>query len=276
MKKIVLVTALLATTQLSGCFSRVGADANEEVVLTAKPYFFGSGGIIEEPVTNGSAWVAWSTSAYRYKVTPQSYTVSFTDVISADNVPMDLSVTAIIAIKRGKTPELHEKFGKNWYDQKIERYFNMLARNFVRDVKHKALMNDKATITEGQERLLTELIAYVNKEGIPVDVQEVILGKATPPKELLVQIASTAAQTERIHTERQRELAEKIRKSAEKAKADADNIYQESMGFTPEQYLALRNIEIEKEKIEMVKEKDNVSIILTSGGGAIGTFKVGK
>ena len=34
------------------------------------------------------------------------------------------------------------------------------------------------------------------------------------------------------------------------------------------------NKKIEKEKIEMVKEKENVTIVMTSGGNTLGTFKV--
>lgn len=275
MKKILQLTfALLAMSQLTGCFNLSQADANEEIVLIAQPYLFGSGGIYSEPVTNGSSWVAWSTKEVKYTVSPKSYSISFQDVISSDNVPIDLSATAIIQINKGESPVLHKNFGEDWYRAKVERQFDMLTRNFVRDNKHKDLMNDRATIQKGQLQIAEELRSYLSEEGIPVTLQSVILGKANPPDPLLVQIAETAAQTERKQTETQREQAELTRKAAEEAKADADKAYQDRMAFSPQEYLALRQLEIEKEKIQMVKDKDNVTIVLSSGQGTLGTFKV--
>ena len=46
------------------------------------------------------------------------------------------------------------------------------------------------------------------------------------------------------------------------------------MDFSVEEYLTLRQLEIEKEKIQMVKDKENVTIVLSSGQGTLGTFKV--
>jgi uncharacterized membrane protein YqiK len=268
---------LIVLSQLTGCFNLSTADANEEVVLIPQPYVFGSGGVLEEPVGNGSSWVAWSTKEVSYIVSPLSYEIAFVDVISSDNVPIDLSATAIIQISKGETPVLHENFGTGWYKNKVERQFNMLTRNFVRDNKHKDLMNDRETIQRGQLKIADGLARYIKDEGIPVELQSVILGKANPPKELLVQIAETAAQTERSQTETQRKLAEDTRKEAETSKANADKAYQERMAFTPSEYLTLRSLEIEKEKIQMVKDKQNVTIIMTSGGGnTMGTFKVNQ
>ena len=281
MKNIIKLGLLLAAmTQLTGCFNLSTADANEEVVLIPQPYIFGEGGILDEPVSNGASWVAWSTKEVSYIVSPVSYEISFADVISSDNIPIDLSATAIIQINKGQSPVLHEQFGENWYDNKVKRQFDMLTRNFVRDNKHKDLMNDRKTIEDGQFSIAEQLVSYLKSEGIPVTLQSVILGKAQPPKELLVQISETAAQTERKQTETQREKAEISRKAAETAKADADKAYQDKMGFNPQEYLSLRQLEIEKEKINMVKDKDNVTIVLTSGGGSgqqtMGTFRVNQ
>ncbi len=275
MKKIIqLGFALIAMSQLTGCFTLSQADANEEIVLIAQPYFGSNEGIFSEPVTNGSAWVAFSTKEVSYTISPKSYNISFQDVISSDNVPIDLSATAILQINKGQSPVLHEKFGTGWYKAKVESQFDMLTRNFVRDNKHKDLMNDRATIQRGQLQIAEELSAYLKEEGIPVTLQSVILGKANPPDPLLVQISETAAQTERKQTETQREQAEITRKAAEEAKAEADKAYKTKMDFSAEEYLALRQLEIEKEKIQMVKDKENVTIVLSSGQGTLGTFKV--
>ena len=56
-----------------------------------------------------------------------------------------------------------------------------------------------------------------------------------------------------------------IRKQAEINKAIADKSYQNEMGMTITQYLSLRQLEIEKEKIELIKDKKDITIIFGQG-----------
>lgn len=51
------------------------------------------------------------------------------------------------------------------------------------------------------------------------------------------------------------------RKQAEINKADADKAYKERMGMSIAEYLSLRHLEIEKEKVELIKDNKNISII---------------
>lgn len=268
-----LATIGLSSLMLTGCFNLSTSDANEEVVLVAKPWLFGNilpghEGIYEEPLTNGSTWVAWSTSEYPYIMTPISYTEPFADIISSDNVPMDISATAVISIVRGNSPELHQKFGRHWYANKVQKHFNMLVRNFVRSQKHKSLMNDRTTIEEGQKKLFSELTSYITTQGLPILLEGVILEQATPPEQVINQISETAAQKERALTEAERKNAEEAREGAEAARAIADKAYQNKMGFSPQEFLYSRSLEIEKEKLEIVKDKDDVKVIMNSGSSA--------
>ncbi|HRD40029.1 MAG TPA: hypothetical protein PLC65_15485, partial [Bacteroidia bacterium] len=48
---------------------------------------------------------------------------------------------------------------------------------------------------------------------------------------------------------------------AEINKAIADEAYKQQMGMSISDYLELRQLEIEKEKVELIKDKQNVSII---------------
>jgi len=52
-------------------------------------------------------------------------------------------------------------------------------------------------------------------------------------------------QEQRIQTEQQTKLAEVQRKSAEEARAAADNAYRQAIGLSPEQYVQLKRIEME-------------------------------
>jgi regulator of protease activity HflC (stomatin/prohibitin superfamily) len=267
------VVGLFAVLALSAC-NLVAVDDGEEAVLVKKPWFIGEGGTVMEAHT-GSAWVAWSTEGYRYNLRPKRYTISFNDITSNDNVPMSIEATAVLRIKRGESPVLHNRFGKEWYENNVEHQFAAFVRNVVRQNDHISLVSDEATTLRGQDKIKENLIAYIEGEDMPVIVDSVILGRAVPPKAILEQIAATAAQSERKRTEANRAEAENARAAAETAKAKADNAYMEAMDFSPEQYIAMRQLEIEREKVELVRDKQNVHIIMQSGSGPapMATFK---
>ena len=273
MKHVVLIMCLLAVT---GC-SRVAVDGGQEAVLIAKPYFFGHEGVYPQPVASGADWVAWSTSSVIYDIRPQRVGEQFVDLISSDNIPIDFNAYLIFQIQKGQSPILHENFGTNWYLQKVQAKFRTEIRNFARSQRANELISSVDTVNNGQRIVLNEMMAYFIEQKIPVMVLEVIIGKATPPEALLEEIARTAAQTQRAKTEEQRRKAEIARKSAEAAKAEADDAYKRKFGMTTKEYLQLRALEIEKEKLEVVKGKDNVHIVMTTGGNtATPVFNVGN
>jgi hypothetical protein len=72
-------------------------------------------------------------------------------------------------------------------------------------------------------------------------------------------------------TQKARADAELSRKQAEVNKAIADMAYQNQMKMTIAEYLHLRQLEIEKEKVELIKDNKNVSIIF---GGLQPTYPV--
>lgn len=71
---------------LTSCHG-VMPDADEEAVLINKPWFFGHGGVEEEPVTTGCTWCWWSTSSEYFKIIPISYYETLDDIISNENTP---------------------------------------------------------------------------------------------------------------------------------------------------------------------------------------------
>lgn len=268
---------LVLVLMLSAC-SRVAVDGGQEAVLIAKPYFFGYEGVYPDPVGSGAEWVAWSTSSVTYDIRPQRVGEQFVDLISSDNIPIDFNAYLVFQIKKGKSPILYENFGLNWYIQKVQAKFRTEIRNFARSQRANDLISSVDTVNYGQKIVLNEMISYFIEQKIPVDVLEVIIGKATPPEALLEEIARTAAQTQRAKTEEQRMKAEVARKAAESAKAEADDAYKKKFGMTTQEYLQLRALEIEKEKLEVVKSKDNVHVIMSTGGGNTATpvFNVGN
>lgn len=270
------ILSLITLLFLTAC-SHVAVDDGQEAVIVKKPWFFGDGGTVLEPHT-GAGWYAPSTSSYIYSIRPEAKHISFDDIISNDNVPMGIEATVVLRVKQGYSPVLHNRFGREWYDNNIERQFSRFVRNFVRQNDHTDLVSDEATNLRGQEVIFQNLVEYIEGEDMPIIVDAVVLGRSTPPEAILEQIAATGAQNERARTEVRRAAAEEARFAAEQQKAKSDMAYMEAMGFTPEQYIAMRQLEIEREKVEMVRSKENVHIIMQSGTGAsaVPTFGVGK
>lgn len=261
---------------------RVNVEAGQEAVLTDKPFLIGTGGVQPEALSTGSKWFYWTTTANYYSLLPEQKTETFDDerdgTITSDNIPIDFNAYIKVRVVAGKTPLLHAKFGSNWYVQNLQQVF----RTAVRDQVSKATMTSLTTRqlnVEGKEMLeimqlavRDEMREFVKKEGIFVEVMEVIIGKATPPKRTLDALAETASQQQRFKTETERARAETEREKAERNRAVADNAYRNSLGYSPEQYLRL---ELAKKHIEAVQAcagKSNCTIIVGELGGATPTL----
>ncbi|EPR7483880.1 TPA: SPFH domain-containing protein [Vibrio parahaemolyticus] len=263
MKKLLSLSAVAMAFALTGCTESV--NPGFEGVVIDKPYFFGSEGVRPQAQMKGREWYWWSTSVKPYENRPKRYDERFKDLIASDNVPIDLDAGIELRLIKGKSPVMHEKFGPDYYATKVSLKFRNLVRNFARGQTSSKLTSSETVTMLGQEQIQLALETYLKKEEIPLVVENVFIGKATPPKEVLTEIANTASQRQRVKTEGERKNAEDARKAAEIAKATADKAYMTEFGMNPEQYLHLRALELEKEKIEVVKDKDNVSILMSSG-----------
>jgi hypothetical protein len=78
-----------------------------------------------------------------------------------------------------------------------------------------------------------------------VELVTMTVGKANPPDSVKNQRVETAAQQQRIETEKQKKLAEDQRLQAEQSRANADNAYRESMHLSPEQFIQLETIKMQ-------------------------------
>lgn len=88
---------------------------------------------------------------------------------------------------------------------------------------------------------------YLKSAGLPAILKQVTVGKANPPDSIKTQRIETAAQQQRQLTEQQRKLAEDQRQAAEKSRANADNAYRESMHLSPDQFVQMETIKMQKE-----------------------------
>lgn len=251
---------IVAIFSLSSCY-RVKPNADEESVLIYKPFLFGHGGVDDNPISTGATWCALTTDEVTFNITPQSIQEEQENVITKDNTPVSVISNLKIRIKQGQTPILYKKFGVKWFDNSISPTFYALIRNKLSEYKMLELSNDRVVLSKIENEIFTEITAYAKKISLPVEIMQITLGRIVPPAEVLEETKKTAAQNQAILTQDSRSKMEASRKEADINKAIADQAYQKQMNMTIDQYLQLRNLEIEKEKVELIKDNNNISII---------------
>lgn len=222
-----------------GC-SGVAPDAGHEAVLVKKPLLFGHGGVDETPVKSGLTYVAWSTKAIDVVMQPQTYHLNIDDMMSSDGVPLDF--TATIRLRINSSVRMVTDFGADWYKTNVEQPFFTAIRDSVKRRGMNEVAISSSAADEIDNEVTKTMIAYLKEKNIPADLIDVTVGKANPPDAVKNQRVETAHQEQRINTEKQTTLAENQRKSAEQARAEADNAYRVAMQLDPGQFLQLESI----------------------------------
>lgn len=257
----IVLAALLLLTVVGSVIGLTTAepDAGHEAVLVEKPFLFGSGGVDDTPITTGRKFIARTTTAIYINMQPQQFPVHFDDLMSSDGVPLDFD--AVIRLQVTNSVILIKNFGPHWYDNNIEKEF----ANRVRQAVRKHGMNDTAISTSAIEAIDDEVSkameTYIKSAGLPLKLIQITVGKANPPDSVKDQRIETAAQEQRALTEQKRKLAEDQRKEAEKSRAEADNAFRNAMDMSPEQYLRLENIKMQRD----VCAGGKCTFILTDG-----------
>lgn len=273
-KYLILLVALVAlTTSLQSCYpARV--KAGEEGVFVKSPWLFGHGGVDYTPMKTGLIWAAFSTKCITFRVIPVQYDEKFNDIMSSDNTPVDLTAHALIRIKTGQTPLLLDKFGENWYQNDIQKDFCNEVRNEISKWPMMQLTCKREIYDNMSNKIEGVLRAKIVKDGIPIEIMKVIIDKASPTSEVMEEYNHTAAQIQAKQTQQAAAQMQIARREAETKRAEADDAYRTRMGLNPEQYIHLRSLEIEREKVDMVRNKAKVNITMLMGGGATPIYNV--
>lgn len=239
-----IVAIAIVALALTGCHG-VGPDAGYEAVLVSKPWFFGHGGVSEDPVKTGLTFVAWTTSGVYVSMQPQRVEVELPDTMTSDGVP--ISFHAVLTYQVTDSVRLVRDFGEAWYQNNLAQPFSTAVRQSVR--KHG--MNETAISTTAIDEIDTEIrdavMASITGQNLPIKLITLTVGRANPPDSVKNQRVETAAQQQRIETEKQRKLAEDQRMAAEQSRAAADNAYRQAMQLSPDQFLALETIKMQHE-----------------------------
>ena len=248
-----MILGVFALAFLMTACATVQPDAGHEAVLVRKPLIFGSGGVDATPVKTGLKYVAFTTQGVDVNMQPRRIDAEFNDLMTSDGVPIDFH--AVLTVQVIDSVKLVRDFGADidasntpgFWTRNIDQPF----RTAVRDAVKKHGMNEmaiQATAAEDVDNLVTEhLLRIVKETGVPIKVLDVSLGRANPPDAILHQRVETAAQEQRINTERQKKLAEDQRKLAEESRAAADQAYNQKMGLNTEQYVALQAIQMQRD-----------------------------
>jgi len=255
--KIALLAIILP---LAGC-SVYAPDAGHEVVLVDKPWFFGHGGVESESVKTGRTWAAITTEGVDVYMQPQKFEVDMPDTMTSDGVPVTFH--AIMTLQVTDSVSLIKNFGPNWYVNNLEQLYASMVRQAVR----KRGMNEVAISTTALDIVDNEirdsLQAFIQNKKLPIQLVTMTVGRANPPDAIKSQRIETAAQEQRVQTEKQIKLAEDQRKAAEESRAAADNSYRQAIGLSPEQYVQLKRIEMELK----VCDQGKCTFIENSGSG---------
>jgi regulator of protease activity HflC (stomatin/prohibitin superfamily) len=274
MKKTTIISrifiSIIFLLAFSGCY-RVQPNPGEESVLVYKPFIFGHGGVDENPVSTGAQWCVFTTEHKEFPITPITITEDFTNMIPSDNTPVSFSAYLKCQIRQGETPLLYKNFGADWYEHNLQASFRTMVRDMASAFKMFDLASKREISSQLEKDIYKDISEYARKIHLPVDIMQVSIGAVTPPEQVLTETKNTAAQNQSILTQKARADAELSRKQAEINKAIADMAYQTQMKMTISEYLHLRQLEIEKEKVELIKDNKNVSIIF---GGLQPTYPV--
>ncbi len=252
-KAIVLLFAIFMLGGLSGC-SVASPDAGHEAVWVEKPLFFGHGGVEETPVTTGRSYGAITSSAIDVNMLPQRIDMEFDDMMTKSGVPVSFHVVATYRVvdsvklvcKYGA--DVDEKTGiPGFWDRNIDQPLRTAVRDSVkqRDMQDMAISQTAADAV-GKE-VSTAAIQIVQQTGVPILFTAINVGRVNPPDAIKNQRIETAAQEQRAITEQQTKLAEDQRKAAEQSRAAADNAYREAMQLSPDQFLQLERIKMQRD-----------------------------
>lgn len=247
---IAVIAAIFAMVAFFS-FHRITTDPGFETVIVDKPYFFGHQGVRDETQKTGAGWFWLSSQGVAVPNTPFKLDETFDDLSTSNNNFLDYN--SYLTIRILNPAMLLDKYGSKWYENNIKEQYRTIVRNVVREKTFESLLTDPKTTADVETAVRKEVDKLIKETGIPVQLTDLSLGKATPNKSVIDEMNMTASQQQRKKTMEEkakadiaeqegRTKAENARSAAEAARAKADASYQEKMGLNPTQFVELQYI----------------------------------
>ena len=252
MKNFFIAALFCLSVLLSGC-TTVAPEAGEEGVKVHKPWFFGTGGIDMTPVETGLEYTWLSTDYVIVNMLPRAYDEDLDDATSNDNTLLDFNTQIQLQVKDNKSPVLIKNYGVDWYNSVIKEVYRNTVRGYISKYGPFDLMSNREVLDSINLFVKNDIQNYISllssKQGeLPIDVVNVVVGRAIPNERQKAEMDATAAATQAKRTEESRREMLVAREAAERQRAIADKAYQEELGLTTDQFIQLRAWEIIKEK----------------------------
>jgi regulator of protease activity HflC (stomatin/prohibitin superfamily) len=182
----------------------------------------------------------------------------------------------VLQIESGKSPILYKNFGLKWFENNIQALYREMVRAQISKYPMFRLTSDRTVYEEINAELRITLEKIIKEKGLPIKLIDVITGRARPNDAVIEEMDRTAAQIQAKETQDKREAAEIAREKAESARAKADKAYMRDLGLTPNEFIALKQLDNNKELIEIIRVKDNANINLVIGTNAENVLQVGR
>jgi len=237
-----------------------------------KPIIFGHGGVDPTPVTTGKEYGAVSSDAVDVNMLPQRVDMEFDDMMTSSGVPVSFHVVATfkvidaVALVSKYGADTDDKGGWGFWSRNVDQPMQNAVRDAVKkhDMQEMAI-SQTAADSVGQE-VQAAAIKIIQQTGVPIVITAINVGRVNPPDAIKNQRIETAAQEQRAITEQQTKLAEDQRKMAEESRASADNAYRNAMQMSPDQYLRLMQINMQRDACG--NGNNHCTLILNASGAA--------
>ena len=251
-KSMLSVLSLCFMMGMNSCIN-VAPGAGEEAVLIHKPYIFGHGGIDEKPVETGRQYEWFSTSYVIVSMLPQKFDEKLDDAASNDNTLLDFNTQIQLQVEDNKSPVLIKNYGKDWYVNVIQEVYRNTVRNYISKFGPFDLMSNREVLDSINFAVKNDMERYIDelsvKSGeLPIDVVNVVVGRAIPNEKQKAEMDNTAAATQAKRTEESRYEMLKAKEAAERQRAIADKAYQVEMGLSADQFIQLKAWEVIEKK----------------------------
>ena len=251
-KSMLSVLSLCLMLGMNSCIN-VAPGAGEEAVLIHKPYIFGHGGIDEKPVETGRQYEWFSTSYVIVSMLPQKFDEKLDDAASNDNTLLDFNTQIQLQVEDNKSPVLIKNYGKDWYVNVIQEVYRNTVRNYISKFGPFDLMSNREVLDSINFAVKNDMERYIDelsvKSGeLPIDVVNVVVGRAIPNEKQKAEMDNTAAATQAKRTVESRYEMLKAKEAAERQRAIADKAYQVEMGLSADQFIQLKAWEVIEKK----------------------------
>lgn len=249
---MIVATMVLTGLGLTGC-TVATPDAGHQVVWVEKPMLFGHGGVDQSPVTAGREYGAMTSDAIDVNMQPQRVDMEFDDMMTKSGVPVSFHVLFVFQVKdavklvSGYGVDKDTSEAKGAWNRVMDAQINQLVRDAVKGYDMQDIAISQVAVDAVSNRITKGTYDIAASTGLPITLLSVNVGRILPPDAIKHQRIETAAQEQRAITMQQTKLAEDQRKAAEQSRAAADNAYREAMQLSPDQFLQLERIKMQRD-----------------------------